>query len=375
VGGIRTFIRYVYRNLDPKQWEFAIVAPDCDELRIMMNDLADLDPDLVPVGGMPEDGSSAFWRMFRCVTAQLAKKNYDLVHSHGFTSGISAAIPALMWRTPHLMTSHDVINEGQFEGTKGKLKKGIMGSLFGLIDTIQSVSYDAQNNFMGYFPGLGRRKDKCVVIPNGIEVERFELASPRDLRAELGVGEDVFLIGFLGRFMSQKGFRYLVDAIDLLCQDANLPKAILVLSFGGGGFIREEMAAIEERRLEKYFRFMPFAPDAAGTIKGLDAIAMPSLWEACPLQPMEALVCGTPFIGSDCLGLREVLQHTPARIIPSGDSEALAKAIMDEILYPSKEEALAFREQAAARFNVKQRVEEIEMLMMKCINGKKGKLI
>jgi glycosyltransferase involved in cell wall biosynthesis len=338
------------------------------EMRVLLNDLSHLEVSYV---GLEENPSAYLFAVN--VAGELNRGRYDLVHSQGFTSGLCTALTAKVRRTAHLMTSHDVLNRNQFCGIKGVLKRKMMGAFFGMIDIIHSVSYDAQSNLLSYFPSLSRRGNRCVVIHNGIEVERFEGASARDLRRELGVSEDVFLIGFLGRFMAQKGFRYLVDAVELLRSSTSLPKKVLVLTFGEGAFIREENQAIEERGLTDYFRFMPFAPDVAGTIKGLDVIAMPSLWEACPLQPMEALVCGTPFIGSDCVGLREVLRSTPARIVPSADSKALAKAIIEEMLYPSKHEALAFRKLAAARFNVKQRAEEIEKLMVKHVRRNEGK--
>jgi glycosyltransferase involved in cell wall biosynthesis len=370
VGGIRTFIRYVYRNFDPERWHFTIVAPDVEEMRVLIDDLVGLDVGFVPVEGMPNDGSSGFWKMFYCAARELLEGNYDLVHSHGFTSGLCVAIPAYVWRTPHLMTSHDVINPSQFAGPKGKLKKRAMGYLLSMIATIQSVSYDAQENLLSNFPTLGRRKGKLIVIPNGIEVERFEKASPRDLRSELGLGEEVFLIGFLGRFMSQKGFCYLVDAIDLLRQDATLPKQPLVLTFGDGGFIREEKDAIKQRGLEGYFRFMPFAPNAAGTIKGLDVVAMPSLWEACGLLAMEAMVAGAPFIGTSCVGLREVLRNTPVKPIQPADSKALSEAILKEMKVPSKGIAGEFAAEASVRFDVRRQARELEITLRQLICGK-----
>jgi glycosyltransferase involved in cell wall biosynthesis len=172
--------------------------------------------------------------------------------------------------------------------------------------------------------------------------------------------------------MAQKGFRYLVDAIETLRQHPGLPRKPLVLTFGDGGFIQEEMQAIKDRRLNEYFRFMPFAPNVAGTIKGLDVVAMPSLWEACPLQPMEALVCGRPLIGTDCIGLREVLRSTPARIVSPRDGAALARAIMDEMEHPSTLELSVFKKEAAVRFDVKRQSSELEKTCLALIEKKRG---
>jgi len=261
------------------------------------------------------------------------------------------------------MTSHDVINDDQFSGIKGGLKKIGMGTVFSLISKIHSVSYDAQDNLVSFFPGLAKKNGKLLVIPNGIDTDRFLTAEPRNLRLELGLNDDVFLIGFFGRFMKQKGFHYLVEAIEILTKK-NLPRKPLVLAFGEGGFIREEKQSIIEKGLESYFRFLPFTPNVAGAIKGLDVVVMPSLWEACPLLPMETLVSGTPLIASNCIGLREVIKDTPSRIVPSGNSTALADIIHKEILDPSKNKSMSFIEEAAERFCVKKQAAELQKISM-----------
>lgn len=362
VGGVRTFIRYVYRNFDPSIWHFTIIAPDVAEMKVLVEDLADMDIHYVPVRGIPQDGSSGFGKMLRSVALQLVQRRYDLVHSHGFTSAMCSAIPAFLRRTPHVMTSHETLNDKQFSTFKGKVRRMGMTRFFCFIDKIHSVSHDAQVNLFEYFPSLKRKKEKCVVIHNGIEVARFLEAEPRDLRAELSLGMDVFLIGFMGRFMAPKGFRYLVDAIEILLKEKGLSRKPLVLTFGEGRFERQEKEAIKGRGLEENFIFMPFTPNVAGTIKGLDVVAMPSLAEACPLLPMEVLVCGTPIVGSDCLGLREVLEGTPAKVVPKADAGALAMALQKEMTACSKDQFEDFQESAARKFDVKWTCFEIEKL-------------
>jgi len=245
-----------------------------------------------------------------------------------------------------------VLSAAQFKGLSGSLKKLVMRVALSLVGTIHSVSHDAQANLLEFFPTLSDKKDKCIVIMNGIESERFLNAEPRDLRGELGVGEDVFLIGFLGRFMAQKGFVYLVDAIEQLKTMDKLPKKPLVLTFGDGAFIREEKAVIIEKELDDYFKFMPFTPNVASVIKGLDLVVMPSLWEACPLLPMEVLVSGTPLLAFDCIGLREVAKNTPTYLIPSKDSKALAEQIVLMMENNIRKKFTEFSATASLRYEV-----------------------
>jgi len=369
VGGIRTFMRYVYRNSDLSKWSFTIIAPEYDDFSALLDDLSGLNFEYVPIRDMPRDGSSGFVKMSFCVASQLMKKKYSLVHSHGFTSAMCMALPAFLFRTPHLMTAHETLNDRQFFGFKGWLRQCGMAVLFGLIDKIHSVSYDAQENLFAYFPSLGGNGGKCVVVRNGIEVERFLEAEPRDFRSEFGLGDNVFLIGFMGRFMAPKGFRYLVDAVEILLNEGNLPKDPLVLTFGAGGFAREEWQNIQKRGLEGHFRFLPFTPNVAGAIKGVDVVAVPSLWEACPLLPMEALVCGTPVVGSDCIGLREVLRGTPAKVFLRADAYGLATKLREEMVSSTKDISLRFSDFAAVNYDVKQASRSIFGIYDEMINS------
>jgi glycosyltransferase involved in cell wall biosynthesis len=345
VGGIRTYLRYVYPRLSEDGYELTILAPRTLEMEVLMNTLAGPDIRYIPV-----DGQHGFKFPLAVLRAMAAEK-YHLVHSHGFTAGMTVAPMARLRRLPHVMTSHDVFTSRQFHGLSGRLRRFILASGLPRIDVIQSVSRDAETNLLEYFPGLGKRRDRLVTIPNGILVDRFVNAEPRDFRGELGLTPDHFIVGFLGRFMSQKGFTYLIGAIERLRGIEGIKKIPVVLAVGSGGFLGEEKKIIERKGLGSHFRFLPFEENVAATLKGLDVLAVPSLWEACPLLPMEAMVAGTPVIGTDCVGLREVLRGTPSTVIPPGDAGALASALQARMDNPGRSEAVAFVEQARRRFD------------------------
>lgn len=311
----------------------------------MGEDLNHLDVRYVPV-----DAASGTWGFFKSVVSEIVSGQYHLIHSHGFTAGVCCALPARMLGARHIMTSHDVINEGQFLGIKGAIAKNGISYALRMIDMIHCVGNDAKSNLLSNFTSLNG--DRCVVIENGIEVERFVQASPIDFRGKLSLEKSVFLIGFLGRFMSQKGFRYLVDAVEMLRKRSSLDRKLLVLCFGDDGFVREEKLEVQRRGVADCFAFMPFVPNVAGTIKGLDVIVMPSLWEACGLLAMETLVCGVPLIATDCPGLREVIDGAPAIKVPTRNGEAIADALEQLMKVDMRKSFQDYAEDAAARFDV-----------------------
>lgn len=364
VGGIRTFLRYVYRNFDPELYQFTILAPDLQEMKFLLEDLKQLDVTYVPTEGKP----SAF-SFLKQSSKLILKNNFELIHSHGFTSGLCSLLPSLLSGIPHVLTVHDVLNGTQLEGCKGQLTKALLTLFLPLFTLVQSVSHDAQENLLTKIKILRYFTKKLIVIPNGIEVERFATDEKRNFREELNLPEGSFLIGFFGRFMSQKGFVYLVDALDVLVRENTSCRRPILLTFGAGGFIREEKDFIKSRGLEQHVYFMPFMANVAPSLRGIDVLAMPSLWEACGLVAMEAMVAGVPVIGTDCLGLREVLRDTPSVVVPARNSDALAWALREEMNESSAERAQAFCGEAMIRFDVRQQTLQLEALTRRLMEG------
>ena len=359
VGGIRTFIRYLYNNFDPQKYQLTIIAPACTEMTVLTEDLKKHRTKFIPLDKHPSNKD-----FFIKILTTLRKNKFDLIHSQGLTAGILSALPAKLYKIPHIMTAHDVFLKKQFQGSSGLLKKTILMVILPLINKIHCVSKDTMDNYMGFIPGIHFFKDKFCAIPNGIEIDRFLNARRADLRKQFNLTQDTFLIGFLGRFMSPKGFIYLMKALlKLKNRQNNLPKKPVLLTFGDGGFIREEKIQAKKMGLDDYICFNPFTPNIASILKGLDVVVMPSLWEACGLLAMETMVAGTPFIGTKCIGLREVLQDTPAIIVPMRNSDAICDAIIKEMISPSIEYVHEFIPKAAKRFDVIKNAKKIEYLI------------
>jgi glycosyltransferase involved in cell wall biosynthesis len=349
----------VYSQFDAEHFKLTLLLPKTSELDTLRENLKSTDCNFVIL----EQGAGVLV-FIKTLFRILKTSDIDVVHSNGFTSMIFSIIPVYLYNKPHLLTSHDVFTEKQFYKFKGLVKRLLLGMCFRFVDVIHSVGKDAQGNLLAYFPALRKQLSKLVVIPNGIETERFLIDQREDWRTHLALDEKTFLVGFFGRYMAQKGFKYLVEAIDIILRMNNDFK-IVVLAFGWGGYIREEQAEIKRGGLESSFRFLPFQENPARAMKGVDVIAMPSLWEAYGLLAAEAMVAGVPIIGTDCIGLREVLRDTPARIVPAADSKALAGAIISEIESPNKKKMEQFRGKAAQRFNVTRQVTSLKLL----ING------
>ncbi|MFO7528766.1 MAG: glycosyltransferase family 4 protein [Marinobacter sp.] len=358
VGGIRTFLKYVISGFPSDAYHFSVLGISNEGMSVLRSELGDRVDSwtLVPSGG------NEALNIAKAVLRLNRKQHFDAIHAHGYTSAVACIPTGLSSRTAIICTSHDILNEGQFKGPGGLIRRIGLAVALGRCRLVHSVSKDAESNLLSYFPFL---RKKSLTIRNGIDIFPFRSSKPTDLHRQFRLDSSAKLIGFFGRFMSQKGFKYLVSAIDYLRSDKDSPD-IHVVCYGSGAFIREEQCEINRAGLESYFTFVPFAPDVSGAIKGCDVVVMPSLWEACPLQPMEALCSGVPFVGSNCIGLREVLEKTPAIQVTTGDAISLAQGILRG-LEMGREPFEKFAPAAAERFDVRKTAAEVYELYEKVI--------
>lgn len=317
VGGIKTFFRYIYGSQYFDNFELTFITPDSE-----FEAYAD---EFIPNTKVITVDKGGALNFILAVRALIATKEFDLVHSHGFTAGVLTQISKFKYPTTHLMTAHDVFTVEQFNGIKGAAKHIIMSKVFNKIDFIHTVTKDAELNFLSFFPKIAA--DKIESIVHGVDTIAFKDSTRRDLKAELNLDQNTILFGFLGRFMAQKGFRTIVKAIAILKSEGFSSTDLKVCTFGWGGFIREDFDYLNELGLGEYFIQLPETNNVASGIKGLDCVLMPSRWEACGLLAMEVLAAGKPLIATNCVGLREITKDTPTITTEVNDEVSLSKNI------------------------------------------------
>ena len=174
---------------------------------------------------------------------------------------------------------------------------------------------------------LGYCAKKIVVIPNGVDTNRFRPNhdSRNLLRSSLKIEKDACLIGMVGRMMPEKDHLcFLQMAKQLLKSDATF-KFLLC----GRGVSRN--SAI----LAPLLATMPTLDDSLFLLEetnqietiypALDLHVLSSRSEGFPNVIAEAMACGIPCISTDCGDARKIIGD-PQRIVAVGDPQALAEA-------------------------------------------------
>jgi glycosyltransferase involved in cell wall biosynthesis len=263
-----------------------------------------------------------------------------------------------------------VIIPGQNDfGRFALLKRALAAFVTRRTSCIIPVSRDCEANNLELFSAWKKGHVQITPIFNGIDIDRlersrlqFETDQQPNLRQQFGIGEKVVLGGFFGRFMPQKGFDIVLKALAMLDQRGYGDRFRIIAAIDESGYREETLRdTAANPNVARMVHFIDAIPNITPLLLQTDVLIMPSRWEACPLLPMEAFVLGVPVIGTDCLGLREVLNGTPAVVVPKEHPESLTDAIAAfvENPQPSKDAAKTHIAEAVRRFDVNVAMEQL----------------
>ena len=238
-------------------------------------------------------------------------------------------VPAL-WRTQHHLAEiidkwrPDIIHTHLRRGTRyvSRIKRDarhvstlhlhLNGPHYLLADALFCISDWQLATVPGTYRGL------TFLVPNSLVSQpRLTPERVRELRAELGVGDDEYLIGAVGRLVPRKGFDVLLQAF----AEAGLPNARLVIV--GDGSERSTL----ERRAGDNVRFEGFRRDVKDLYQAFDLFVCPSRYEPFGRVIAEALDSGVPVIAAESAGPRDIARHYPVELVPPDDAAVLAAAM------------------------------------------------
>lgn len=370
LGGIRTYMLYSFKRLHAEGARFTFLSEAGDAFESFKRDLVDWEGTEfidVPAGG---GSRGAFFAIRRALKA----RKFTLIHSQGLRSGTEAAAANYFRQIPHFITLHDVIVPmNDIPGRLRGLKRRIISTVTRRATAIIPVSHDCAENHLEHFPAWRRGPVRIETILNGIDIERidrsrhlYETKREPGLRKEFDLPDGVVLAGFFGRFMPQKGFDILLDALARLARQGYGDRFRLVATKDPNGFLNETLAeAARTPEVIRMIRFIDARPDITPLLLQCDLCVIPSRWEACPILPMEALVLGTPVVGTDCLGLREVLQGTPSKVAVKESAESLTEKLIEFIESPTMLAAQEYVPEARSRFTVQNTTDALLRLYAK----------
>jgi glycosyltransferase involved in cell wall biosynthesis len=274
------------------------------------------------------------WKLFRL----FRRERPDIIHTHTAKAGTVGRVAGFFyrWATPATLIGHPrkckfvhTYHGHIFHSYYGPLKTRFFIFVERLLarvatDRVLVVSEQQQNEIRKVF-GIGR-DGQFQVVPLGLDLKLFDNATTRRhiFRQELGVNDDVILIGIVGRLTEFKKLNNQSPVKFVVIGDGSLRAELenLLASFG----LKDDVIFAGNRR------------DPQNFYPALDVVALTSKNEGTPLTLIEAMANARPVIATSVGGVIDLLgEPLPTKLnyrectrgisVKPGDVEAFAAGL------------------------------------------------
>ncbi|MDX1415206.1 MAG: glycosyltransferase, partial [Candidatus Promineifilaceae bacterium] len=268
---------------------------------------------------------------------------YDLIHSHYWLSGLVAEKLQQAWKHPPIVHMFHTLGhmKNRIAGDNGERASNerIEGEQH-VLKIAQQIVVATPAELAQLHWLYGARSGREIVIPPGVDLERFYPIPKEDAKNKVGIPQNHKNIMFVGRIEPLKGIDTLLQAMALIsARFPDVVENVCVGIIGGDPWtddLDEEMARLHDLRKEldihdfvtflgaKDQNTLPYYYGAA------EMVIMPSHYESFGMVALEAMATGTPVIASEVGGLAFLIRDGENGFhVPSRDPEALAERIYE----------------------------------------------
>lgn len=229
-------------------------------------------------------------------------------------------------------------------GDYDRLSRRLFAHLFRKRLSLLGVSKAVRDDIRAQLPSWPQ--ERIATLYNRIDVAavRAELLSRTAARDLLGLPQDAFVVGNVGRLHPDKDQETLLRGFALAVPD--LPAAALLAIVGTGRLENRLRALADELGIAGRVRFLGHVAHARRAFPAFDVFALSSDREPFGMVLLEAMAAGVAVVVTDCGGAPEVLGDS-GLLFPLGDAPALSRHLI--ALAGSEEERSALASKAGSR--------------------------
>ncbi|WP_322004131.1 glycosyltransferase family 4 protein [Paraburkholderia tropica] len=286
----------------------------------------------------------------------------DVLYANTQRAMVIGVLAGKLARKPVVWHLRDIVSDEHFGRVQRTVIKGC--AKLGLAHVIANSHASAQ-----VFADLTRFDARRIdVVHNGVDESPFRALArvpQAQLRAQIGLPQDAFLVGAFSRLARWKGQHVLLEALLLE------PRAHAVFVgaplFGEDAYAQELHDFVKANGLESRVHFLGFRHDIAACMRAMDVIAHTSITaEPFGRVVVEGMFAQRPVVASRDGGVTEIVTHDKSGLLCTpGDARELATTL--GALYDDENlrERLAQDGLAVARerFGKEQYVEAVERVL------------
>lgn len=253
----------------------------------------------------------------------------EIIHSHHpFLLGETALRVAVSCNAPVVFTHHTRYEQYTHYlpgGDSEPLKHFVVDLVSGYCNLCNMII--APSNSIADMLRAQKVKTAIEVIPTGIDPLFFAGQDRASSRRRLGIPEDAFVVGHVGRLAPEKNLSFLMNSVvEYLLRN---PAAHFLLV--GEGSAKEEMLeTLRQRNLipRTHMQGVLDRPSLADAYRAMDTFVFTSQSETQGMVLAEAMAAGTPVIALDAPGVREIVNDgINGRLLPAEEIGSFAAAL------------------------------------------------
>ena len=280
-GGVESVVMNYYRHIDKSKIQFDFIC-DEDSTSIPYEEIEKLGGKVILIPPYQK-----LFRYHKELKRILKEGNYKIVHSHINTLSVFSLFAAKCAKVPvRIAHSHSTTN-------KKEKKKNLMKQVLKPFSKLFATDYMCCSELAGRWLFGDKLYDegKIYLLNNAIDLHKFEYNEKirEEVRKELNIDEETFVMGHVGRFVEQKNHSFLIDIFYELQKERQ--NAVLML-VGQGPLQEESKAKVEQLGLKEKVLFLGQRNDAARLYQAIDVFVLPSLYEGLGMVLIEAQTAG-----------------------------------------------------------------------------------
>lgn len=267
----------------------------------------------IPVYDVPRTRHASALVMLR-MAALLRRLRPDVVHTHNQAPFIYAATTARLVGVRRVV--HTKHGESGYEA-KARLFARVNVPLLSAFVAVSEETAEVART-REHVPERILR-----VIPNGIPLGDFapDAVARARARAEHGIPSGAFVVGSVGRLVSEKNYPLLARAmVPLLRDDTRL---LLV----GEGPSRPDVVAAIPPELARFVTLAGTRADIPAQLAAMDAFCLASDTEGLPLAIAEAMASALPVVATRVGALASIVPERVGALVDAGDEAALTREL------------------------------------------------
>ncbi|MDO4459134.1 MAG: glycosyltransferase family 4 protein [Clostridia bacterium] len=316
-GGVDRYLRVLFKYLDSSRFENILVASQ----NYNESDYANLNLRFVPFEMAHEIGTGDLSTVLR-LRKVIKEYNPDIVYAHSSKAGAIARIANFGLKNNCIYNPHGWAFNMQVSDKKKAVYRIIEKVLAGFCDKIICISPAEKVSALAN--GICSEK-KLNVITNGIDFDEFKLRESTVTRASVGIPDDAFVVGMIGRLSEQKA----PDTFVKMASEVRktIPEAHFVIV--GNGNLEDECRELAEKLgISESLHITGWVDNPIDYLRLFDVATLLSRWEGFGLAIAEYMMCHKPVVATDTDAIPYLVDDGRTGIlVPVDDYKKTAEAV------------------------------------------------